>query len=293
MKKIAIVVGMNKDTDMTNLKKTVKVLSPKFSLLLNNKYSQCLEISENVEFVTEEEQYCFSDAVIVLGGDGSILGAARLACIYDKPILGINIGHVGYLAKAEMCDLENIGELLASDFTTEERSMLDIHIYRNHEKKESFHVLNDAVVTKSEGFGLLDLTLFCNLSKTCDYRCDGLIIATPTGSTAYSLSAGGPVVDTSIESMILTPICNHSLFSRSMIFKPDSVLSLRVNNPESSLPIFCCDGEREIPMNEKSVITVTRSKKYAKIIRIKADSFADILSHKLIERYVREKGGKE
>ena len=117
-----------------------------------------------------------------------------------------------------------------------------------------------------------------------NYLADGLIIATPTGSTAYSLSSGGPVVDTGIESLILTPICSHSLFSRSIIFKPETVLQFNVNNCENCSPVFSCDGENGIAMTSETRLVVTKSDKYTKIIRIKSDSFYDVLNNKLIDR---------
>ena len=249
--------------------------------------------SENVTFLPSGEFIKESELLISIGGDGTMIHSAHRAAAFDKPILGINAGHLGFLAGLEKEELHLLSALKDSDYTVDSRMMLSVKCYEDEEFIKEYVCLNDVVITRGNSLRLCDVEVRSEDKHIFDYQADGLIIATPTGSTAYSLSAGGPVVDTSIESMILTPICNHSLFSRSMIFKPNSVLSLRVNNPESSLPIFCCDGEREIPMNEKSVITVTRSEKYAKIIRIKADSFADILSHKLIERYVREKGGKE
>lgn len=247
----------------------------------------------DVEFLPSGDFIRKSDILITIGGDGTIIHSAHRAAAFDKPILGINAGHLGFLAGLEKEELHLLAALKDNDYTVDSRMMLSVKCYENDKFIKEYICLNDLVITRGNSLRLCDVEVRSEDKYIFDYQADGLIIATPTGSTAYSLSAGGPVVDTSIESMILTPICSHSLFSRSMIFKPDSVLKLRVNNPESSLPIFSCDGERQIPLNENSVLTVTRSEKYAKIIRIKADSFADILSHKLIERYIREKGGKE
>ena len=280
MKKIAIVVGMNKDTDMTNLKKAISVLSKDFKILLSTKYDGRIDEAENVDFVSEEEQYCFSDAVIVLGGDGSILGAARLACIYDKPILGINIGHVGYLAKAEMGDLEEIRDLLKSELVSEERSMLDIRIHRKDGTEESYHALNDAVVTKSEGFGLLDLTLFCNSSKTCDYRCDGLIVATPTGSTGYSMSAGGAVVDPLLDCILLTPVCAHSLRSRPIIFSSSSDIKIILNNGMYKTALVA-DGIKIAELEESDFVSIKASEYKTRLIRFRPDGFYNVLYNKM------------
>lgn len=248
---------------------------------------------EDLEFLPSGEFIKISDLLISIGGDGTMIHSAHRAAAFDKPILGINAGHLGFLAGLEKEELHLLAALKDNDYSVDSRMMLSVKCYEDDKFIKEYVCLNDLVITRGNSLRLCDIEVRSEDKHIFDYQADGLIIATPTGSTAYSLSAGGPVVDTSIESLILTPICSHSLFSRSMIFKPDSVLELRVNNPESSFPIFCCDGERQIPLNKNSVLTVTRSEKYAKIIRIKADSFADILSHKLIERYVREKGGKE
>lgn len=245
-----------------------------------------------ISFVPSSDFIRLSDFLISIGGDGTIIHSAHRAAAFDKPILGINAGRLGFLAGLEKEELHLLKFLKENNYTVDSRMMLSVKHYENEKLIKEYVCLNDVVVARGNSLRLCDVEVKSGGRLIFDYQADGIIIATPTGSTAYSLSAGGPVVDTSIESMILTPICNHSLFSRSMIFKPDSILQLKVNNPENSLPIFSCDGEKEVMMGENSVLTVTRSNKYAKIIRIKGDSFADILSHKLIERYVHDKGGK-
>lgn len=245
-----------------------------------------------VKFVPSNDFIRLSELLISIGGDGTIIHSAHRAAAYDKPILGINAGRLGFLAGLEKEELHLLRALKENSYTVDSRMMLSVKHYEGDNFIKEYICLNDLVIARGNSLRLCDVEVRSDDRLVFDYQADGIIIATPTGSTAYSLSAGGPVVDTSIESLILTPICNHSLFSRSMIFKPDCVLNFRVNNHDSSLPVFSCDGERGILLSEDGTLTVTRSEKYAKIIRIKGDSFADILSHKLIERYVREKGEK-
>lgn len=247
----------------------------------------------NVKFVSSNDFIRLSELLISIGGDGTIIHSAHRAAAYDKPILGINAGRLGFLAGLEKEELHLLKALKEDTYTVDSRMMLSVKHYEKDEFIKEYICLNDVVVARGNSLRLCDVEVQSDGRPVFNYQADGIIIATPTGSTAYSLSAGGPVVDTSIESLLLTPICNHSLFSRSMIFKPECVLQFRVRNPENSLPVFSCDGERGISMGDDSLLTVTRSDKYAKIIRIKGDSFADILSQKLIERYVHEKGGKE
>lgn len=247
----------------------------------------------NVSFVSSNDFIRMSELLISIGGDGTIIHSAHRAAAYDKPILGINAGNLGFLAGLEKEELYLLKALKDNTYTVDSRMMLSVKHYEGASFIKEYICLNDLVIARGNSLRLCDVEVKSDGRPVFNYKADGIIISTPTGSTAYSLSAGGPVVDTSIESLILTPICNHSLFSRSMIFKPDCVLQFRVNNYENSLPVFSCDGERGILMKADSLVTVTRSEKYAKIIRIKGDSFADILSQKLIERYARDKGGKE
>lgn len=241
-----------------------------------------------VDFLPSAEFIRSSDLLISIGGDGTIIHSAHRAAVYDKPVLGINAGRLGFLAGLEKEELYLLKALIDDDYAVDSRMMLSVRHYEGERFLKEYICLNDVVVARGNSLRLCDVEAKSEGKRIFDYQADGIIISTPTGSTAYSLSAGGPVVDTSIESMILTPICNHSLFSRSMIFRPENTIELKVNNPESSLPLFSCDGEKGMEMGKDSRLLVTRSDKYAKIIRIKSDSFADILSHKLIERYARD-----
>ena len=280
MKKIAVVVGMNKDKDMTNLKKVVMTLSVDYKILLNIAYKSSFEKFNNVDFYSEDEQYCFSDAVLVLGGDGSILGAARLACIYDKPILGINLGHVGYLARAEMSDLDEIKSILATELSTEDRSMLDIHITDKYGNISSYHALNDAVITKSEGFGIIDITMYCNLQKACRYRCDGVIIATPTGSTGYSMSAGGAVVDPLLDCILLTPVCAHSLRSRPIVFSSSSEIKISLESDMYKTALVA-DGVKIADLDPADSVVIKASEYKTRLINFRPDGFYNVLYNKM------------
>ena len=241
--------------------------------------------TENVCFIDEQQSVELCDILIAIGGDGTIIHAAHSALPYDRPILGINAGRLGFLAGLEKQELQLLGNIIDSNYVVDERMTLSVTHYEKDKLMGNYLCFNDVVVGHGEAMRLCEIYAECNGKPMNDYLADGLIIATPTGSTAYSLSAGGPVVDTSIESLILTPVCSHSLFARSIVFRPDSVIELRVKNPENSLPVFSCDGQLGISMTVDSRLVITKSEKKVKIIRIKSDSFTDILSHKLVERY--------
>lgn len=238
-----------------------------------------------IEFLSSADFIKLSDLLISIGGDGTIIHSAHRAAAFDKPILGINAGNLGFLAGLEKEELHLLKSLIDDEYTVDKRMMLSVKYCEGESFMKEYICLNDVVIAHGNSLKMCYIEATSEGKRIFDYQADGLIVATPTGSTAYSLSAGGPVVDTAIESLVLTPICNHSLFSRSMIFKADSVIELKVKNSEASRPIFSCDGENGVTMGEDSRLLVARSEKYAKIIRIKSDSFADILSHKLIERY--------
>lgn len=239
----------------------------------------------DVKFMPENEAAAMCDIMIAIGGDGTIIHASHFAAEYDKPILGINAGRLGFLAGIEKEELYLLENLFCGKYSLDKRMMLKVSHYEEDKFMGEDYCLNDCTVGRGISLRLCEIEAKCDGRKINDYLADGLIIATPTGSTAYSLSAGGPVVDTAIESLILTPVCTHSLFSRSMIFKPDSKISITVKNPDVSLPVFSCDGQIGKKMTQNSRIEIEKSQRQVKIIRIKSDSFADIFSQKLMERY--------
>lgn len=229
------------------------------------------------------------DLLVSVGGDGTIIHCAHYASEFDKPILGINAGKLGFLAGLEKEELHLLRSLITKDYEIEKRMMLHVKRYENDELVSEKFCLNDAVVARGVTLRLCDFEIKCGGKNAVTYRADGVIVATPTGSTAYSLSAGGPVVDTAIESLIITPICPHSLFARSMIFSSESELELTVKNYNGTSAIFNCDGDDGVSLGENSKIAITKAERNTKIIRIKSDSFADILSHKFIGRYGQNK----
>lgn len=225
-----------------------------------------------------------SDAVISVGGDGTIIHTAQIAVEYDKPLLGINAGRLGFLAGLEKSELGLLSKLVTEDYRVDKRMRLSVSHYEGEDLIGEYTCLNDVVIGRGASLHLCDIDVSESNKLVYNYLSDGLIVATPTGSTAYSLSANGPIVDTDIESLILTPVCSHSLFSRSMVFKPDTKLEFRVKNSEICSSLFSCDGEEGIRMTDKTKIVVTKSNKYSKIIRIKSDNFYEILNNKMVER---------
>ena len=237
-------------------------------------------------FKEKDEAVALCDLLISIGGDGTFIHVAHDAAKYNKNILGINAGTLGFLAGLEKQELHLLKNLVSGSFDIENRMMLCCEHYVNDVLTGKYYCLNDVVVARGLSLRLCDVAVSCDGKMMKKYYGDGVIISTPTGSTAYSLSAGGPIVDPAIESIILTPICPHSLFSRSVIFKSESVLELKVENAALCLPVISCDGETSIELEEGSVIKIKKSENYSRIVRIKKDSFTDVLSKKLIEKRV-------
>lgn len=237
-----------------------------------------------VEFADMDTAVKNCDVVISIGGDGTFIHAAHDAAKYDKEILGINAGNLGFLAGLEKQELHLLSKLTEHNYEIDKRMMLCAEHYVSDELVSKNYCLNDVVIARGVSMRMCDINVSRESGSSNCYHADGVIVATPTGSTAYSLSAGGPVVDPSIESIITTPICTHSLFSRSIIYRPETRLELSVLNCDLCQPLMSCDGEDAIKITSESRILIRRAHRNSKIIRIKSDSFTDILTEKLVER---------
>lgn len=221
-----------------------------------------------------------SDITIVLGGDGTLLRAAKRAAQYQKAVLGINTGHLGFMAGLEAHELDQLSALKDGHYTVEERLMLDISL--NGEKQKKLLALNEAVVARGTFSRMISLCAQNNGKTIAAYRADGIIVATPTGSTAYSLSAGGPVVDPSVSCLVLTPVCPHSVSARPYVLSPESDITLRADLPEGEEAFLTLDGREAIAVTGKDSVNIKRSQTVARFIHIKKNSFYDVLEEKII-----------
>ncbi|MEG1773363.1 MAG: NAD(+)/NADH kinase, partial [Oscillospiraceae bacterium] len=196
--------------------------------LLEESTAAALDITE-VMTGTADQLLPFCDALIAIGGDGAIFHSAIDALRYSKPILGINSGRLGFLSQLEAGDLSPLERLKSGDYSIMNRMVLRV---RTHGMADEVrYAINDVVMSRSHLGRIIDLEVRCGDQLVGIYRADGLIFATPTGSTAYSLSAGGPIVDPSVESILMTPTCPHSLYNRSIVFSSDKRLSVRPTMP--------------------------------------------------------------
>lgn len=233
------------------------------------------------EVHTREQLAQHSDILLVLGGDGTLLAAARVAAPRRIPILPINMGSLGFLTSFTVEELyPALEETLAGRSSMSERVMLQVELLRGSTVLDLQHVLNDAVVNKSTLARMIELELFIDDDFVCRYRADGLVVATPTGSTAYSLSAGGPIVHPSVEAFVITPICPHTLTDRPVVVRDSS--SIEVKLAENSESVFLTlDGQKGIPMQSEDRIRITRSPQFLKLIQPPKKSYFEILRSKL------------
>ncbi len=220
------------------------------------------------------------DLVVVLGGDGTLLGVAR-SVPPEVPILGVNLGHLGFLTEVTRKDLyPSLVKVLGGDFDTEERSMFDVEVHRSGGGVASFRAFNDAVVTKSALARIIQLELRVDGHLVARFRADGLIISTPSGSTAYNLSAGGPIIFPGLQVAVLTPICPHTLSLRPIVV-PDSrsiEVTLETQNEEVYLTV---DGQEGRSLGYRDRVVVRRSQTPVRLIRMRGHTFFASLRDKL------------
>ena len=253
LKNIYIVTGIGKDADGKHRKRVTEVMA-----------------LHGAKEVNTPEQ---ADVIVVLGGDGTIMRASHTAQRLNIPIIGINLGRIGYMAELETDETDRFGEALEGNYTEERRMLLTVEY-----KGETYHALNDAVV-RAQTIHPAFVTLECDGNIVNTYRGDGLICSTPTGSTAYSVSAGGSVIDPRLDCICITPLCAQSLVARPLIFSPECVLNMRAE--EGYKCILTVDGEEGIPLDAGENVTIKRSERPLRMLKLSDDEFYTVLNRKL------------
>lgn len=224
-----------------------------------------------------------ADAAVAIGGDGTIMHVAKAAAMVGCPVLGINGGRLGFLAGLEPEELPRLTDLLEGGYAVEQRALLDITVH-TAEGETTLTAMNEAVISRGSLSRLVDVTVHSGEQEILTCRGDGIIVATPTGSTAYSLSAGGPVVDPAVDCLLLTPVCPHSLDSRSRVLPADAVLTLQATAADGAPAFITVDGEQNISLTAADRVTVRRAATTARLIRLTDTTFYDGLRHKLFDR---------
>lgn len=233
---------------------------------------------EGIELTTADALATGCDLVITLGGDGTILRAAELTHESGIPILGVNLGHVGFLAELESEDVDSmIDAVVSRRYSIEERLTLDVQILRGKLVVGSTWALNEASVEKAARQRMLEVVIEVDGRPLSRFGCDGVVCATPTGSTAYNFSAGGPVVWPSVEALLMVPISAHALFARPLVVAPSSVLAVEVLADTQGAGILWCDGRRRVELPPGARVEVRRGSKAVRLVRIHQSPFTDRL----------------
>lgn len=273
MKKIAVIPNYTKDTEHIYTKRLLDYLEGKAQVLMQEK--------DRIDGICAQfvagDVFEDCDAAIVLGGDGTMIRVAEPTSAKAIPVMGINLGRVGFLTEVETDDMESAcARLLKDDFTIEERMMMEIAL----ESGDTYVALNDLVIYKNDA-SMLETEIYAGEGKTSEYMSDGIIISTPTGSTGYSLSAGGPVADPAMSLFIATPICAHTLSARPMLMSEHKEIALKLNEKGGKSAKLAVDGVDRCVINSGETVIVRRAKRTFNTVKLGKQSFYYTMMAKL------------
>ncbi len=238
------------------------------------------DLPKDLHFNRLDRELPNADMVICFGGDGTILHMAKAATRKGIPILGVNIGTMGFMAELESTELDKLARIARGDYTLDSRMMLDVTVQRDRDIIFHDICLNDAVVTKGAVARIVHLAVKCDGIQAMECGGDGVIISTPTGSTAYSYSAGGPIVEPEAENIIITPICAHEMGSRSIVASDKRVVTVEMVQNARRNAYLSVDGGRAVRLNMGDIATIKKSHLTTKLVRLKDRSFYDVVNAK-------------
>lgn len=233
------------------------------------------------QYVSQWDGIQACDFVISLGGDGTILRIAEDAARAGKPLLGINFGHLGFMTELECSEIPKIHKILDNKYSLDHRMMLEVRVMRKDKELFRQVALNDVTVTKSNPFRVMHANISSGGVPVTSFAGDGVIVATPTGSTAYSLSAGGPVIEPTAENIVVTPVCAHNLFAKAFVFAPQREICIQAQGADQTGVCMSTDGRCGVDLQPIDKVLVRKSKLETRLIRVKGKSFYHILEEKL------------
>ena len=273
-KKIGIFANPKKDIDLAGTRMMTKLLR-----------ARGVEVFFDEGNLPKDEKsvidYSAVDYLLVLGGDGTILKAALKTAGHSVCMLGFNLGRLGFLTEAVLSEAENaIGALLAGKFLVEQRIMLDCAVLQDEKKVFHIEALNDAAVLKKDLARMINVQLYIGGVLADEVACDGMLVSTPTGSTGYSLSAGGPILSPQLKCLLTTPICAHSLHARTLVVAEDDEIMIRPVSHDGM--VLTTDGMQHIDITDGQVVSIRRSKNTARFVRFSGDYFYPLLRKKFM-----------
>ncbi len=238
------------------------------------------ELPKDLRFSKLDRELGAAELIICFGGDGTILHMAKTATRRGIPLLGVNIGTMGFMAELESTELDRLSQLATGDYTVDSRMMLDVTVQRDRDIIFHDYALNDVAITKGAVARIVHLAVKCDGVQAMECGGDGVIVATPTGSTAYSLSAGGPIVEPEAQNILITPICAHDVASRCIVASDKRVITVDIVQNARRNAFLSVDGGKAQRMNMGDVATIRKSKLETKLLRLKKTSFYDIVNGK-------------
>ena len=283
MKKVILTPNPYRDRNFQTVRTAMSVLHSsgiEVRLCLPFEVDRSCDLPKDLRFSKLERELPNTECVICFGGDGTILHMAKAATRNNIPILGVNIGTMGFMAELESSEMEQLARLANDDFVIDHRMMLDVSVTREGETIYQDMCLNDAVITKGAIARIIHLGVQFDGIQAMEFGGDGLIVATPTGSTAYSLSAGGPIVEPEAHSILITPICAHDMMSRCMVASDRRAVTVELTQNARRNAFLSVDGGKALRLSMGDVTTIRKSEKQTKLIRLKERSFYDVVNLK-------------
>ena len=283
MKKVILTPNPYRDRNFQTVRTAMEVLQKngvEVRLCLPFEVDRSYDLPRDLRFSSLDRELTTADAVVCFGGDGTILHMAKAATKQGVPVLGVNIGTMGFMAELEVTELEQLSSLATDQYIIDERMMLDVTVHRDRDIIFHDICLNDVVITKGAVARIVHLSVCCDGVQAMECGGDGIIVATPTGSTAYSLSAGGPIVEPEAHSILVTPICAHDVASRGFVASDKRVITVDLVRNARRNAFLSVDGGKALRMNMGDVATVKKSNFTTKLIRLKDRSFYDVVNMK-------------
>ena len=283
MKNIILTPNPYRDKNFKTVRDAAEVLKAagaNVKLCLPFEVDKSYELPRDLRFSRLDRELGNADCVICFGGDGTILHMAKTATRRGLPILGVNIGTMGFMAELESTELDKLADLVEGRYTLDRRMMLDVTVQRDRDIIFHDICLNDVVITKGAVARIVHLAVQCDNVQAMECSGDGVIISTPTGSTAYNISAGGPIVEPEAKNIIITPICSHDVGTRCIVTSDKRVITTEVVRNARRNAFLSVDGGKSVRLNMGDVTVVKKSNLETKLIRLKDRSFFDVVNTK-------------
>ena len=283
MQKVILTPNPYRDKNFQTVRTAVRILRESgvdAKICLPFEVDRTYDLPRDLHFSRLDRELPTASAVVCFGGDGTILHMAKAATRQGIPILGVNIGTMGFMAELESSELSQLSRLATGDYTIDNRMMLDVTVHRDRDIIFHDICLNDCVITKGAVARIVHLSVNCDGVQAMECGGDGVILATPTGSTAYSLSAGGPIVEPEAHSILVTPICAHDVASRTIVASDKRVITVGLTRNARRNAFLSVDGGKALRMNMGDIATIRKSNLVTKLVRLKDRSFYDVVSMK-------------